>query len=113
MPNQTTNLDAAKLWPAVTWDHRDLADVATAIRLINPHVTYSSAKSAAAYVRSESERALYRALPNVPYGMMYGIGAFTVVFVRNAPDAPDGRPSFTAWPAVTGYAARRYVELSR
>jgi hypothetical protein len=93
-----------KPWPRVTWDKTSLEHVAQAVRMMNPHVVYSNDESAADYIRSESERTLYRA--NQPEGgMMCGCGGWQVCFT--AGDTPG---QYSAWPSVTGYTALRYAK---
>jgi len=92
-----------KAWPRVTWDRPSLEHVAQAVRLMGLPTVYGSDEDAADYIRSESERMLYRA--NQPeHGMCCGTGGWQVVFV--AGDTPG---QYSAWPSVTGYTAMRFA----
>jgi hypothetical protein len=100
----TSTLTNDRPWPKVRWDYAELGYVAAAVRLMNPHVTYDSDEDAASYVRSASERSLYRAGDDAKYGYLYGTGGFIVTFTG------DGKGGYNAHPAVTGYTAKRYAE---
>lgn len=89
-------------WPVVKWNLSDLDLVASAVRLLNPYVTYDSDEEASSYIRNASERELYRAGTPLP-GFMIATGGWIVVFIS------DGTGGFKAFPAITGYTAKRYA----
>jgi hypothetical protein len=97
-------MEIARPWPNVTWDRYDLDKVAAAVRLINPMMVHDSVESAASYIRSVSERDLYRVNPE--HGHMVSTGGWQVTFLRNS----GAENSFSAWPAITGYTALKYAE---
>jgi hypothetical protein len=70
--------------------------------LLNPYVTYDTDEEASSYIRNASERELYRA-GTPPHGFMTATGGWIVVFIS------DGTGGFKAFPAITGYTAKRYA----
>jgi hypothetical protein len=91
-------------WPRVAWDQPTLDMVAQAVRRINPTVHHDSDESAASYIRSMSERQLFR-LGNPEHGTMISTGGWQVTFI--AGDTPH---HYSAWPALTPYTVLKFAD---
>jgi len=91
-------------WPKVRWDYSELLDVAHSVRIMNTYVEYDSDENCASYIRSASERSLYRAGDEALAGYLIGTGGWIVTFTHN------GRDGYNAHPALTGYTAKRYLQ---
>lgn len=90
-------------WPTVKWDYAELLEVAASVRIMNPHVVYDSDEACASYIRSASERSLYRAEDEAATGYLVGTGGWIVTFT------PNGKGGYNAHPAITGYTAKRFL----
>jgi len=105
---QTSPLSSAspteRPWPKVKWDYSELLWVAYSVRIMNTYVEYSTDEDCASYIRSVSERSLYRAGDEALAGYLIGTGGWIVTFTHN------GRDGYNAHPAITGYTAKRYLQ---
>lgn len=90
-------------WPTVKWDYAELLEVAASVRIMNPHVVYDSDEACASYIRSASERSLYRAGDEAATGYLVGTGGWIVTFTAN------GKGGYNAHPAITGYVVKCFL----